>query len=343
MMGIKLQQINMLYLLWAVPVILGIYVYARQQRRKALESFIDAGMLSKITISASESKRWWKVSAIIAAWIFIVVALTRPAWNPKPEKIERRGRDVVFLLDVSKSMLAQDLVPNRLERAKLAISDCIDKLQGDRVALVAFAGTAAIKCPLTLDYGFFRLMLEKISTDSIARGGTMIGDAIRKTLDDVFDDQIKEFKDIILITDGEDHDSFPVEAAKAAGEKGIRLIAIGLGDESEGKRIPITNKSGGKTFLKYQGKEVWTKLDGDTLRKMVNATPGGKYLNVATGTLDLGDVYLKLIASAAKKKLESETTKRYEEKFQIFLAVALILLCIEIITTERKQERKNHV
>jgi Ca-activated chloride channel family protein len=343
MTGIKLQQINMLYLLWAVPVILGIYVYAWQQRRKALESFIDAGMLSKITISTSQSKRWWKATAIMAAVLFIVAALTRPGWNPKPEKIERRGRDVVFLLDVSKSMLAEDLVPNRLERAKLAISDCIDRLQGDRVALVAFAGTAAIKCPLTLDYGFFRLMLEKISTDSIARGGTMIGDALRKVLSDVFDDQIKEFKDIILITDGEDHDSFPVEAAKAAGEKGIRLIAIGLGDENEGKRIPVTNDAGEKTFLKYQGKEVWTKLDGDTLRKMVNATPGGKYLNVATGTIDLGAVYLKLIASAAKKNLESETIKRYDEKFQIFLAVAFILLSIEMITTERKQERKNHV
>jgi len=195
---------------------------------------------------------------------------------------------------------------------------------------------------LTLDYGFFRLMLEKISTDSIARGGTMIGDALRKILSDVFDNQVKEFKDIILITDGEDHDSFPVDAAKAAGEKGIRLIAVGLGDENEGKRIPLTNDAGEKTFLKYQGKEVWTKLDGDTLRKMVNATPGGKYLNVATGIIDLGDVYLKLIASAAKKKLASQTIKRYEEKFQIFLAVAFILLSIEMITSERKQERKNH-
>ena len=342
MIGIKLQQINMLHLLWTVPVILGIYLYAWQQRRKALGLFIDAGILSKITITVSESKRWWKATAVMAAVIFIVFALTRPGWNPKPEKIERRGRDVVFLLDVSKSMLAEDLVPNRLERAKLAISDCIDKLQGDRIALVAFAGTAAIKCPLTLDYGFFQLMLEKISTDSIARGGTMIGDALRKIMTDVFDDQDKEFKDIVLITDGEDHDSFPVEAAKAAGEKGIRLIAIGLGDENEGKRIPITNESGEKIFLKYQGREVWTKLDGDTLRKMVNATPGGKYLNVATGAIDLGDVYLQLIATAGKKKLESETIKRYEEKFQIFLAIAFILLCIEMITSERRQERKNH-
>jgi len=245
-------------------------------------------------------------------------------------------------LDVSKIMLAEDLVPNRLERAKLAIIDCIERLDGDRIGLVAFAGTAAVKCPLTLDYGFFKMMLKDISTDSIARGGTLIGDALRKVMTDVFDDQIKEFKDIILITDGEDHDSFPVDAAKDAGEKGVRIIAIGLGDENEGKRIPVTNDAGIKTFLKYNGQEIWSRLDADTLRKMVNATPGGKYLNVATGTIDLGSVYARLIATADKKQLESDTIKRYEEKFQIFLAVAFIILCIELLVNERKKFLKNN-
>lgn len=330
----------MLHLLWLIPVFIGVYIYAWQKRRKALERFIDAGIMDKIYISVSASKRIWKSVLLLTALILIVFSMTRPGWNPKPETIERRGRDVVFLLDVSKSMLAEDLVPNRLERAKLAIFDCIERLEGDRVALVAFAGTSAVKCPLTLDYGFFRMMLNNISTQSISRGGTMIGDAVRKVITDVFDDQIKEFKDIILITDGEDHDSFPVEAAKQAGEKGVRIIAIGLGDEGEGKRIPVTSKNGQKVFVKYDGREVWSKLDGDTLRKMVNATPGGKYLNVATGTIDLGNVYASLIASAEKKKHESETIKRYEEKFQIFLGIAFILLCVELLINERKQEKQ---
>ncbi len=342
-MGIRLQNIYMLYLLWLIPILLGVYVYAWQRRKKALALFIDSGLFSKIRISVSETKRWWKSAIVLSAIGFIVFGTTRPGWNPKPETIERRGRDVVFLLDVSKSMLATDLLPNRLERAKLAIKDCIEQLQGDRVGLVAFAGTAAIKCPLTLDYGFFRMMLKDISADSIARGGTMIGDAIRKIMTDVFDDQVKKYKDIILITDGEDHDSFPVEAAEKAGEKGVRIIAIGLGDENEGKRIPIMNDNGQQTFLKYNGQEVWTKLDADTLRKMVNATPGGKYLNVATGTIDLGRVYLNLVASAEKKDLESDTIKRYEEKFQIFLAVALFFLCVEMIISEQKKRGQNHV
>ncbi len=338
MSGVKLQHLDMLHLLWAIPFLFAVFVYAWQKRRKALEMFIDAGLLDRIHISVNNSRRHWKATLLLISVMFIIFAMTRPAWNPKPETIERRGRDVVFLLDVSKSMLAEDLVPNRLERAKLAIRDCVERLQGDRVALVAFAGTAAVKCPLTLDYGFFQMMLGSVSTDSIARGGTMIGDAIRKIMTDVFDDQAKEYKDIVLITDGEDHDSFPVEAAKKAGDKGIRLIAIGLGDENEGNRIPVTNADGRKMFLKYKGQEIWSKLDADTLRKMVNATPGGKYFNVATGTMDLGSVYMQLIASAERKALESETIKRYEEKFQIFLAIAFILLCVEMATSDRKKD-----
>lgn len=342
MSGIKLQTLNMLYLLWLIPPLIALYIYARQKRSKALAVFIESGLHGRLTLSVSHTKRAWKAALLITAAVFIILAMTRPGWNQRPVSIERSGRDVVFLLDVSKSMLAQDLVPNRLERAKLAILDCIDRLEGDRVGIVVFAGSAAIKCPLTLDYGFFRMMLNNISTQSIARGGTIIGDALRKVLTDGFDDQDKEFKDIILITDGEDHDSFPIEAAKKAGEKGVRLIAIGLGDENEGRRIPITTKEGQKTFLKYKGQEIWTKLDADTLRKMVNATPGGKYLNVATGTIDLGNVYTTLIRSAEKKKLTSETIKRYEEKFQIFLTIALILICIEMGMSERKQEQKKN-
>ena len=123
-----------------------------------------------------------------------------------------------------------------------------------------------------------------------------------------------------------------------AGDKGVRLIAIGLGDENEGTRIPVTNDKGDRIFLKYNGQEVWSKLDADTLRKMVIATPGGKYFNVATGNIDLGNVYMQLIASAEKKALESETIKRYEEKYQIFLSVAFILLFLEMIVSERKTE-----
>ena len=336
--NLNLQTAEMLNWLWLLPVLAGFFVLASRKRRQALRAFIDAGLLDRIRISVSPVRRRWKAILLFASLVLLIIAMARPGWNPKAQTVERRGRDVVFLLDVSRSMLAEDLAPNRMERAKLAIRDAVEKLEGDRVGLVVFAGTSVVKCPLTLDYGFFRMMLDEVDTNSIARGGTLIGDAMRKVLDDVFDDQLKEYKDVILITDGEDHDSFPVEAAKSAGERGVRLLAIGLGDENEGRRIPITNERGRKTFLKYQGQEVWTKLDGDTLREMVNATPGGQYLNVATGTIDLGEVYQKLIASAEKRDLESKTIKRYEERFQLFLGVALVILCGELLISERSRK-----
>jgi Ca-activated chloride channel homolog len=337
MNAIRFQSVAMLHWLWLVPVLVGLLIFAARRRQVALQAFIDAGLLDRIRISVSPARRRVKAGLAIGGLIFLAFGLARPGWNPKPETIQRRGRDVVFLLDVSKSMLAEDLAPNRMERAKLAVQDAVDRLEGDRVGLVVFAGSSVVKCPLTLDYGFFRMMLEDVSTDSISRGGTLIGDAIRKVLDDVFDDEEKQYKDIVLITDGEDHDSFPVEAAETAGKRGARLIAIGLGDENEGRRIPITDTQGRKTFLMHDGQEVWSKLDAHTLRKMVNATPGGKYLNVSTGTIDLGQVYLELIASAEKKDLESATIKRYEEKFQIFLLFALALLGIDAGLSERKR------
>lgn len=333
----RFLDISMLLLLWLIPLLVASYIYAGYKRRQAMALFVESKLLPLINTSSSTTRRHWKLIILICAFVLGTIAAARPAWNPIPKMLQREGRDVVFILDISKSMLAEDLAPNRLTRAKLAIIDVIDKLEGDRIAIVIFAGNALVKCPLTLDYGFFRMMLETLSTDDISRGGTMIGDAIRKALDDVFDNLERKYKDIILITDGEDHDSFPIEAAAAAGKRGIRLLTIGIGDEDQGKRIPITDADGRRSFLQYKGKEVWSKLDADTLRKMVNATPGGRYLNVATGTIDLGDVYTKLIKTAEKRTLESKTVQRYEEKYQIFLGLMFLLLCIELLISERKK------
>ena len=333
----QLGNVRILLLLWLVPALAVLYIWAAYKRRQALRIFVEADLLKKISMSINPAARWTKAALVIIAAIFIVISLARPAWNPKPRTVERRGRDIMFVLDVSRSMIAEDLAPNRLERAKLAIGDMVASLEGDRVGLVVFAGTAALKCPLTLDYGFFNLMLEDVDLSSIARGGTMIGDAVRKVLDEGFDDQEKKYKDVILITDGEDHDSFPVEAAEEAGRRGVRIIAIGLGDERQGRRIPVTDKYGNRSFLKYNGQEVWSRLDAATLRKMANVTPGGRYLNVATGAIDLGEVYLKLIAGEEKREIESLTIKLYEEKYQIFLAIALIFLLAELIVTERRR------
>jgi len=333
----RFQSVHWLFALWGLPLVWLLFAYAAYRRRRALERFADTGLLPRLTGSVSPLRRRWKAALILLAAGLLVVALARPQWNPKPKTVQRQGRDVVFILDVSRSMLCDDLMPNRLERAKLAINDCIDVLEGDRVGLITFAGTAVVTCPLTMDYGFFRMMLNQVDTASVSRGGTKIGDAVRRALDDVFDERERRYKDIVLITDGEDHDSFPVEAAQKAGERGVRLLAVGLGDENEGRPIPITDAHGKRTYLEYGGQRVFSRLDGDTLREMVNATPGGKYLPVATGAINLDAVYVNLIGEAEKREIESSTIKRYEEKYQIFLAGAFLLLCVEMAVSERRR------
>jgi len=333
----RLLTLPMLHLLWLLPLLVAILVYSSRARLRDMQKIVAAPMLQRLVPDPKRSRRTAKTFLLLTGIAFLIFSLCRPVWNEKEITIKRHGRDVVFLLDVSRSMQADDLKPNRLERAKLAIADCIEVLNGDRVALVVFAGEAKVLCPLTIDYGFFRLMLDGATPDAVNKGGTLMGDAIRTVMDEVFDDQAKEYRDIVLITDGEDHESFPVEAAKNAAEKNIRCIIVGLGDEKEGRRIPVIDEDGKRTFLRYNGQEIWTKLDGATLRQMAATSPAGRYLPVATGAIDLGKVYRDLIATAKKREIGDQTISRYEEKFQIFLGIALFLFFLETILPDWKK------
>jgi Ca-activated chloride channel family protein len=332
---IQFGRIKMLHLFWLIPAVAVFIWFTDRRAKEAL------GRISEIShrLSTTEWKRRrLKEALFIAALLLIVAASTRPAWNPRPVMVHQEGRDVVFVVDVSRSMLARDLVPNRLERAKLAIYDALDTLEGDRVAVVAFAGTASVVCPLTRDYGFFRWAVETLSPASAESGGTLIGDAIRKVSDDVLDPLEKRYKDIILISDGEDQESFPVEAASAAGQKGVRIIAIGLGDETKGSRIPVTDSSGNTTFLVDNGREVLTRLRPDILREIALATPGGKYLHASTGVFDLGEIYRELIRNREGKDLGQVEITRYREQFQFFLLAVIALLLIESFLGDEKRK-----
>jgi len=328
-----------LWLLFLLPAVLvPAYAWYFWRKGRALRVLASHEMLARINNTVSLRKQVLKAALLVLGFTSIVIALTEPKWNPQPQQIRRKGRDVVILLDTSRSMLAEDLTPNRLERSKIAIQDLLEVLAGDRIAIITFAGNATVKCPLTQDYAFVRMALADISTESNSRGGTMIGDALRKATDEVFDQQSREYKDVILITDGEDHDSFPVQAAEKAAKEGVRILAIGLGDDATGARIPITGPDGKRTFLKYQGQEVWAKLDSDTLRRIAYATEGGRYLSVAPGTtMDLGRLYQDLIASAEGREFESMTMMKYDEKFQIFIGLALVLLMSEVLIGERRK------
>lgn len=333
----ELANEQALWLLWAIPFIAGLYGWSFYRKHRMLHQFAQADLLKHINLNVTIQRQWSKAALLILSVLMIIIALTRPGWNPQPQKVDRKGRDLIILLDVSQSMLAEDIKPNRLERAKLDIRELLDELSDDRIGIIAFAGTSVIKCPLTHDYGFAKIALDQINTQSISRGGTLIGDAVRKAVDEVFDQDEKGFKDIILITDGEDHESYPLKAAEKAGRKGVRLFVIGVGDDTQGARIPTVDEQGRKTFLKYQGQEVWTKLEPKTLEQMARITPGGRYLNVKTGTYDLLEVYHSLIETSEAKQLEATSTVLYEEKFQIFLGLALTLLIIEAFISERKR------
>ena len=267
----------------------------------------------------------------------LVVAVARPGWESQATTLERHGRDVVFVVDVSRSMLAEDLAPNRLERAKLAILDTLEQLSGDRVALVAFAGSAVVKSPLTFDYGFFRLAVQQLSVTSVARGGSLIGDALRTVRDQVFDDRTVAYRDVLLITDGGDHDSFPAAAAEELGQHGVRLLAVGLGDDSAGRPIPLEGRTadGQPAFVEHEGQLVLSQLDADLLRAVAGATPGGRYIHVATGNVDLGRLYQELIASASGRLLETESVELVRERFQTFIAIGLLLLALVLLLPDR--------
>jgi uncharacterized protein YegL len=331
---VHLEGVRMLLLLLLVPAGAFLMILAERRARSALERL---SALHAWLAPVDESRRRLSTLLLLAAVGLLVVALARPGWNPRPITVRQEGRDVAFVVDVSLSMLAEDLAPNRLERAKLAILDAVPALEGDRLALVAFAGSASVVCPLTRDSGFFAWAVEGLTPASAAEEGTMIGDAIRKVAADVFDPRERRTKDLVLISDGEDQGSFPAEAAAAAGQQGVRVIAIGLGSGSAGARIPLGEPGPDRTWLSYQGQEVLTRMHGDVLRQTALATPGGRYLEVGTGTFDLGQIYRQLTAGETRREYGEVQIIRYQEAFQVFLFAAFLLLAAEFLLGDRRK------
>ncbi|USN98559.1 MAG: VWA domain-containing protein [Phycisphaeraceae bacterium] len=329
-----------LHALWLAPAALLLFWIAARARKRALVRLGDSALVGQIARGAGAWRRWIRAWCVAIAVGLVAIALARPQAGQRTHEVEKRGRDLVFVVDVSRSMLARDLAPSRLERVKLWINDLVDDLGGDRVGLVAFAGAPSVQCPLTQDRAFFRLSLDRLSPDSAPMGGTMIGDAIRKVLDDLFelDDQADEpddsgrFRDIILFTDGDDQESFPVKAAQAAGEHGVRIIAIGVGDPDHGTPIPVAENS--QAYIERDNEVVRSRLDTQTLRDIQKAVPGNVFLPVGTGEIDLAEVYRDLIASADQTVLGSSTVTDYEDRSTIFIALALTLLAVESLIAE---------
>ncbi len=323
------------YMLWAllfVPVIIFFYRYAAMKRRKGMEAMGDIELLEGLSSTAGPGRRRLKAMLVTIAWALIAVSIARPQLGAGLREVRSSGRDVVFVLDVSKSMLAQDVTPSRLAAAKAQISGLLDKLEGDRAGLVIFAGEAFLQCPLTMDYRALRTLLDVVGPGGIPTPGTNITDAIGEALK-TFKIAGSRTKIIILMTDGEDHSGKAVDAAQKAAEKKVKIFTVGLGDNSPaGAPIPIKKPDGGIEYKKDRsGKTVMTRLDEETLQKIALAT-GGKY-HYSGKRLDLEKVYSK-VRELEGKKSESRFYTEYEDRFQWLLFPALMLLFIEVFLTE---------
>ena len=257
---------SILLLLWLLPLVAGVLVYAHRKRMAAARRFVDQRMLARLIPLEAASRAWLKGILLLTGLAALIFALAGPRYGKYYEKIAPRSVDCFLCIDVSRSMLAEDVKPNRLERAKADIRDLLKKLAGDRVGLIVFAGKAVVKVPLTTDDGFLRESLAEVDTKSAPRGGTLIGDAIRKAMESMTkrsdSDQV-----IVLITDGEDQESMPEQAAKNAAERGIKIFTVGLGDAGEGARIPVKDSTGERIYIKDDQGEHWSKVDQDLLGK----------------------------------------------------------------------------
>ena len=316
--------------LWVVPLVAGIFYLSSARKKMEMRRFGDLALVERLIASFDSFKRLAKRILLLAVLFLMILALGQPHFRTKEVLVERKGIDVILAIDVSKSMLAKDIPPNRLEKAKLELSSLIDRLKQDRIGVVAFAGEAYIQCPLTLDKGAVKLFLSTLSPNIIPVPGTAIGTAIKVGIK-AFSEKEKEFKALILLTDGEDHASDPRGAAREAAKAGVRIFTIGIGT-SDGSTIP---GDAGEGYKKDRsGRVVLSKLDESLLREIAQAT-GGVYYRSTRGEIEI-DSLVGEIRKMAQKGLKSERSVQYEESFQYFLSVALILLFVEIILSERK-------
>jgi Ca-activated chloride channel family protein len=325
---------NSFWLLALAPALAVFLVWAFRARRQALERFALQPLVHRLADSVRPVARRWKAVFIVTVVVLAGLALTRPRWGFEWREVKHKGVDVFVLLDVSKSMLTEDVRPNRLTQVRYAVQDLLEKLRGDRIGLVAFAGTAFVQCPLTVDYEAFRLTLKDADPRIIPRGGTALGAAIRTALKGF---EAGEGRDhaMVLITDGEQTESDALAAADEAAKAGVKIYAIGVGT-AEGELIPVREEGKPMEFLKdREGKVVKSRLDEETLQQLALKT-GGIYVRSAAGDFGIDTIYDKGIAQLKRTEYEARLQKRYFERFQWPLGMAFALLVVEAFVSDRR-------
>ena len=311
------------------------YIWAMKRRSSLMERFAERNMIEGIAPSFSAARKIWKMALCGMAFSLCILALARPEWGFEWQEVKRTGFDILIGMDVSKSMLAGDMRPTRLERAKYAVKDLIRKLAGDRIGLIAFAGTSFLQCPLTIDYNGFLLTLDDLNTETIPRPGTAISGAIREAID-ILKGADKKFKIFVLITDGEELEGDAIKAAGEAAQSGVRIYCVGVGTQ-EGDIIPTIDERGEKGYLTDRaGQVIKTRLNEELLKRIAVAT-GGSYVRATSSDFGLILLYDKSISKLEKREIEAKMKKRYQERYQIFLGLAIAFLLLEPLISERKR------
>jgi Ca-activated chloride channel homolog len=331
----RFEHIEYLYALLLIPFFSMLFILYWMWKKRAVRRFGEWEVISQLMPLQSIRKLALKFIILMLAFGFLVIGLANPQIGSKLEKVQRKGADLVIALDVSNSMLSQDIRPDRLTRAVQGISKLIDRLEGDRIGIVVFAGKAYVQLPITTDYAAAKMFLATISTQMVPSQGTAISEAIELSVKSFQEDE--RSKAIIIITDGEDHEGNVLESAKAATEKGIKIFTIGMGSP-EGAPIPLFDAAGRQTGYKddRQGQTIISKLDETTLQQLASAG-NGIYVRASTGQDGLSRI-LDEINALEKQEIETRMFSEYEGRFQYFLALSLFLLIIEFLIPERKSK-----
>lgn len=325
---------ELLYLLLLLPLLIAFYVVTVRRKKKAMAEFGNPELLKPLMPLLSFRRGAWKFVLLLFALLFVILGVAGPQFGSKLQQVKKQGVELIIALDVSNSMLAQDIKPSRLEKAKMAISRMVEKLSNDKVGLIVFAGDAYVQLPITTDYSSAKLFLSGINTDIVPVQGTAIGTAIDLAARS-FTPETETSKAIIVITDGENHQDDAIAAAKAARDKGITIHTIGMGLE---QGAPIPEKGNPGQFRKdARGNVVISKLDETTLREVAKA---GEGLYVRASNTDVGlNQLLDEVNRMDKSLLEERVYSDYAEKYQYFLWAGLFFIFVEFMVLGRKNKR----
>lgn len=328
---INFAQSQYLLLLLLIPFFFILHALVIRLRKRRLRRFGDETLVKQLMPSYTVSKAWVRLVLFSLAFFFFVIGLSRPQIGAKLKEHETKGAEIMIVLDVSNSMLAEDYSPNRLDRAKLAISRLVDKLRDDRIGLIVFAGNSFVQLPITTDYVSAKMFLSSISTESVPVQGTAIGDAINTAMRS-FSAQSEKSRAVIVITDGENHEDDPVTAAKQAAEMGARVFAIGVGSP-EGKPIPMN----GELLKDKDGEIVVTRLDEKVLQD-VAAAGNGVYVRAGNNEFGLNPI-IEDIRKMDDERYNSIVFEEYDEQFMYFLAIALFFFVLEMLVGDRRSAK----